>query len=305
MGDVAHQRGGDRRGVDVRVVRKHPRGVDAEGRVLIRRVAVCHRDRRVVHRVDRQGNGDRVRVQLAVVRRIGERVRPVVIGVRLVVERTVVVQGQRPVRRAGNEDCGDGRRVDVGVVRQHTRRGHVQGRVLIRRVTIRNRHRSVVDRIDREIDRNGARVQLTVVRLVREGVRAVVVGVRLVAERAVVVQGQRPVRNVIDQHGGDRRGVDVRVIRENAGSGNVQRRVFICRVAIRHRDRRIVYRIDRKVDRHDVRVECAVVRLIGERVRTVVVGVRRVGERAVVVERQRAVSRTGCQDCRDRCRVDV
>src|SRR5205085_872959 len=114
----------------------------------------------------------------------------VVVGRGRVRERAVGVQRQRAVRRAADQDGGQGVAVHVGVVAEHAGGSHRQGRVLGGGVGVVGGHGGVVDRGDGEGDGGRAGVGLAVVGLVGEAVGAVVVGRRRVAEGAISVQGQ-------------------------------------------------------------------------------------------------------------------
>ena len=83
------------------------------------------------------------------------------------------------------------------------------------------------------------------------------------------------------------------------GAGDGQRGVLWRRVAVVVGDRRLAgCAVDGEADRGGVAVDDAVVGLVGEAVGAGEAGVGRVGERAVGVERQRAVGRAGDHDGR-------
>src|SRR5207302_3304537 len=94
--------------------------------------------------------------------------------------------------------------------------------------------------------RRGA--QHAVVCAVGEGVHAVVVRRGHVYEAAVRVELNRAVRGCLNERGRDRTAIDVDVVRQNAGRGDRERRVFGGGVLIRGRNRRVVDRRDRHRD---------------------------------------------------------
>src|SRR6185369_14000251 len=103
-------------------------------------------------------------------------------------------------------DQGGGQRValGVGVVAQHTGRGVAERRVLVGRVArVVDRHRGVVDGVDRDRHRGGrGRVVGAVIRLVGEGVGAVEVRVRRGVDGDVGVEREGAVGDVVVQGGG-------------------------------------------------------------------------------------------------------
>src|SRR6185312_16059688 len=135
-----------------------------------------------------------------------------------------------------------------------------------------------------------------IVGLVGEAVRAVVVGGWRVRERAVGIERHRAVLRGVDQNRSQRIAVDVGVVGQHTAGRNDERRVFIGGVAVVDGRGRVVDRVDR--DRHggDVAVGRSVVGLVGKAIRAVVIGGWRVGERAVGIERYRAVLRGIDQD---------
>src|SRR5207237_7615325 len=110
--------------VGVGVVAGPARGRDGRRGGVGGRVAVGGGDGGVVAHGQRDG-GD-VRVQLAVVRLVGERVRTGVAGAGRVGERAVRVQRHRAVSRAGGREGEEGGTLRVRVVAEHCRGGHVK-----------------------------------------------------------------------------------------------------------------------------------------------------------------------------------
>src|SRR6185437_16307891 len=112
----------------------------------------------------------------AVVGLVGEAVRAVVVGVRGVGERPIGVQCHGVMLRGGDQNRGQRIAIDVGVVGQHAAGRDDERGVFIGRVAVVDGRRRIVDRVDR--DRHGGDVAVvgSVVGLVGEPVRAVVVG---------------------------------------------------------------------------------------------------------------------------------
>src|SRR5207248_1962156 len=105
--------------------------------------------------------------------------------------------------------------------------------------------------------------------------------------------------------GGERVAVGVGVIGQHPGGGHGQGRVLVGAVAVVGRHGGVVDRGDGEADGGDVAVGRAVVGLVGEAVRAVVVGRRRVREAAVAAQGQRAVAGAADQDGRERVAVHI
>ena len=301
----AHENGRQRVAVDVRVVAEHAWRRHRQHGVFIRAVAVVDRHRRVVHGVNRNRHRRDVRVEAAVVRLVGKAVGSVVVGGRRVGEAAVGVQRQRAMRRTGHQNGGDRCAVDIAVVAEHARRGHRQRGVLRSGVAVVDCDRRIVHGVDRHRHCRDVRIESGVVRLVGETVRPVVVRRGRVGEGAVGVQRQRAVRRAAHQDRGQRVAVDVGVVSEHTGRRYRQPGVLVRAVAVIDRRRCAVHRVDGNTDRRHVRVHDVVVGLVREAVRSGVARDRNVGEAAVGVQRQRAVTRTDHVDRRQRVAVDV
>ena len=91
------------------------------------------------------------------------------------------------------------------------------------------RHGSVVDRRDRDVDGGGVGAAVAVGDRVGEAVRAVEVGGRRVGERAVAVVHHRAVGRLGEAVDRKRIQVDVRIVGQQRGGGDHQRRVFVGR----------------------------------------------------------------------------
>ncbi len=105
-------------------------------------VVSAQEHRRIVNRIDGNGRGGDVRVRVAVVNQVGERIRPREIRVRRVGKRAVGVESQGPVRRTRNECRLERIAVRGRVVTQHT---GIRRRALCDAVRDeRARHRKVI-----------------------------------------------------------------------------------------------------------------------------------------------------------------
>src|SRR5204863_7236976 len=89
--------------------------------------------------------------------------------------------------------------------------------------------------------------------------------------------------------------VHVEVVGQDAGGGDRQRRVLGGGVTVGDRHRGVIDRGDRQRDGGHVAVQGPVAGRVSEGVAAVVVGRRRIGERAVGVQRQSAVGRAADQ----------
>src|SRR6185312_12146721 len=234
---------------------------------------------------------------------------------RRVAEAAVGAERQRAVGRPLHQRRGQRIAVDIAVVAKHALRRDRQGAVVIDLIAVGDRYGGVVHRRDREGDgrrmRGGA---MAVERLVGEAVLAVVVGVGGVGECAVRVERQRSMGGPLDEFGGERPVVlvggaaqRVAVVGEDGATFAAvddERAILGEAVAVAGRDRGIVHRGDRNRDRGGLGSGAqAVDRFVGEAVAAVVVGIRRVGEGAVRVQRERAVRRALDQRGRERAVV--
>ena len=110
-----------------------------------------------------------------------------------------------------------------------------------------------------------------------------------------------------DQRRRQRRAFDIAVVANDARDKRRldQRRVFVRRVAVVDRNRRVVDGRDRDAHRRDIAVERPVVDLVGEAIRPVVVGIRRVGECAIGIEGERAVAGPRHKRRRQRIAINI
>src|SRR5437870_3439796 len=134
--------------------------------------------------------------------------------------------------------------VHITVIGEHAAGGHVQGGVFGGAVAVVDGDGRVVDAGDGDGDGGNAGVGLAVVGVVSEAVEAVVVGRRGVTETAVAVQGQAAMRGLADQHRAQSVAVDIAVVGQHAGGGDVQSGVFGRNVAVVDGRRRVVCACD-------------------------------------------------------------
>ncbi len=132
---------------------------------------------------------------------------------------------------------------------------------------------------------------MTVVGHVGERVGTVEVGIRRILQRTVFAQSHRPVNRLVDNHRGQCVTVDVRIVFQQPGCLDDQFLVFAQRVAVIGGHRCVVYRFDRDIHRGRIAVGLTVVGHVGERVRPVEIGIRRVLQRAVFRQSHGAVQR--------------
>ena len=285
--------GADMQGVAVHIgiVAQNAGRGDGQRRVQVGRIGVVIGDRRVVHRIDGEMDGGEVGIDRAVIGLVGEAVRAVIVGIRRVKQRAVRIQRQRAMGRSGDQIGGQRVAIDIGIVAQNARHPDGQRRVFVGGEGIVHRHRRVVHRIDRQVDGGGIGIAGAVIGLVGEAVGAVEIGVGRIGEGAVAVQRQRAMGRARDHGAGQRIVFHIGVVAQHAGRGDGQGRVFVGGEGVIHRHRRVVHRIDGEIDGGDVGIRGPVIRLVGEAVGAVIIGVRRIGEGAVAVQRQGAMGR--------------
>ena len=164
-------------------------------------------------------------------------------------------------------------------------------RVLVRFNRCIDRHRRVVNRVDRDRHlRRGA--QLSVAHAVTEDIRAVEVLTGRIAEAAIGIQREAAMqRPATDKNCAQHIPVHIAVVTQHARSGDRQDRVFVRSICVGARNRRIVHRVDGDRYRSGVRIQRSIVGREAETVGAAEVAVRRVAEGAVRVEREDAVFR--------------
>src|SRR5437899_2071693 len=104
--------------------------------------------------------------------------------------------------RAGDENGRQRIAVRIGIIGEYARCGNRQSGVFIGAVEIVVGNREIVDRIDGDVHGGDVAVQETVVRLVTEAVRTVVVGVGVIGECTVGIERERAVARASDEDGG-------------------------------------------------------------------------------------------------------
>ncbi len=281
----------------VRVV--HIAVIAADGRVqggtFEHREVVVAPDRRVVHRVDRDGHGRRVASRARVACLVGEAHRAVVVRRRRIGEGTRRRHAQCAVRacRARTGDAPGELRggvVHITVVARHALRR--QRAVLVHREAVVTGHRRIVARRDRDGHRSRVARRARVAGLVGEAHHAIVVRVRRVGECAASRHAQRAVRTGRARVRDAPRELCGRVVHVAIVPRHAlcrQRAVLAHRVAVVVRDRCIVHGVHRDGHRCRIAGRARVTGLVGEADRAVVVRVRRVGERPGGRHAQRTV----------------
>lgn len=241
--------------------------------------------------IDGDRDGNRVARQGAVGERVGEAVSAHKIAAagqrrRRVAERAVLVERQSAVRRGAGD--GHGQRVAVGIVveGQHARRRHRQRLAVADVIGGTLPDGRLIGDVDRHVGRRAGRG--SVARRIREAVGADKSGVRCIGERAVGIQTERAVGRRGRHAGHERISLVAVVVGQHAAiDGHRQRMVVEHGVTVRRGHRRSVIHRQRHGGRRAGRAPFQ--RLIGEAVAPREAGRRRVAERAVGVQGQRAV----------------
>ena len=279
----------------IRVVAQHAGGRRAERPAPDDRVGVGHCHRRHTE----AGHGDRhrrhVRIQGAVIRHIGETVMDNAEGVdegRRVGERAVGIEHQRPLERVGDLHRGQRAAGGASVVAEHARRSGAQYLVLGHRVGVVDRDRRCGQRGHGEGHGDGAAVEAPIVGPVREAVRRGFAAIVDVGERAVGAERQRAVGRMAQPDRSQRIAIRIRIVAEHARGRQDERTTRAERIGVMHRRRRLIRRGHGDRHRRHVRVEGAVVGLVGEAVSTGRTAVVRIREGPVDTQRQGAVART-------------
>ncbi|MNQ14996.1 hypothetical protein D3C85_279580 [compost metagenome] len=253
----------------------------ADGCVFVRGLSVVRHRGGVVHRVDGDRDGAGRRATVAVAHRHREAVGTVEIGSRDVGVGAVGIDRDGAVRWIAA--LGIGQRVAIDVAANDLA---ADRRVFVRGLVVVGRRRRVVDRVDGHVHRAGGRAAVAVAHRHGEAVRTVEVGTRGVGVGAVRVDRDGAMCRVAALHVRERVAVHV-----TANHLAADRRVFVRGLGVVGRRRRIVHRIDRHRHRAGRRTAMAIAHCDSERIGAVEVRVRRVGVRAVRVDRDRAVRR--------------
>ena len=206
--------------------------------------------------------------------------------------------------RADEDQGRQGIAVDVAVIGQHAGGGDDQRNIFVRRVSIVRSHRRVVHGPHSNAGRRDRR-SAAVAGAVSERIRAVVVRGGGVDEAAVAVEQKQTVARAADDRSCERVAVIIAVVGQHAGGGDGQRSVFVSCVSIVQGNRRVTDRTNREIDGGRRRSVDAIGGLVGERVRAVVIGGRRVSEAAIWIERDGAVRRACDEHRRDRQPIEI
>src|SRR5664280_2921445 len=227
MAAVAHEKGGQRVALHIRVVGKNARSRDDQRHIFRRGVGVVVGHGRVVHGCNVDGDRGEIAVGGAVVGAIGESVAAVVVGGRKVSETAIGIEIQHSMTDVTYEHRSQRVALHIRVVGKNAGGGDGQTNVFQRGISVGHRDRGVIHRSD--VDGAGGEIAVggAVVGAVGESVAAVVVGGREVSETAVGVEIQRAMTDVTYEHRGERVALHIRVVGKNAGrGGNYERHVF-------------------------------------------------------------------------------
>src|SRR5664280_1197497 len=290
MAAVAHEKGGQRVALHIRVVGKNARSRDDQRHIFRRGVGVVVGHGRVVHGCNVDGDRGEIAVGGAVVGAIGESVAAVVVGGRKVSETAIGIEIQHSMTDVTYEHRSQRVALHIRVVGKNAGGGDGQTNVFQRGISVGHRDRGVIHRSDVDGDGGEIAVGGAVVGAVGESVAAVVVGGREVSEAAIGVERQGAMSDVAHQPCGQSVALHIRVIGKNAGGGDGQTNVFQRGISVVVGDGRVVH--GRNVDGEcgEIAVGGAVVGAVGESVAAVVVGGREVSETAVGVESQSAMT---------------
>ena len=167
----------------------------------------------------------------------------------------------------------------VGEHVDHCRCVLVQGRGIV------DRDRCIIGGIDGQADRRCCNAAIGVRHRIGEAVAAVVIGGRRIGHRAVFVDGDGAVQRLGDA-GQFEPAVDSRIVGEHVDH---RRCVFVQHRRVLDRHNRIIDRVDRDTDNRRRGIAVGIGDGVGETVAVVIIGFRRIGEGAVLVDGYRAV----------------
>ena len=162
-------------------------------------------------------------------------------GVRRI-EAVAAIGGHRQSCERGVQGVGQRVVFRVGIVRGQRPRNDRP--VLGRRSRIGIGDRIVVYRTDGDRDGGRVAVRRAVVRAIGEAVGAAEVRIRRIGETAIRIERERSVGRTRDENCRKAVAFDVRIVRQDAGRRDDERRIFIGRIAVGHRDRRVVRTAD-------------------------------------------------------------
>src|SRR5664280_1080088 len=297
MAAVAHEKGGQRVALHIRVVGKNARSRDDQRHIFRRGVGVVVGHGRVVHGCNVDGDRGEIAVGGAVVGAIGESVAAVGVGGRKVSETAIGIEIQHSMTDVTYEHRSQRVALHIRVVGKNAGGGDGQTNVFQRGISVVVGDGRVVH--GRNVDGDGGEIAVggAVVGAIGESVAAVVVGGRKVSETAIGIEIQHSMTDVTYKHRSQRVALHIRVIGKNAGGGDGQTNVFQRGISVGHRDRGVIHRGDVDGDRGEIAVGGAVVGAVGERVAAVVVGGGKVSEAAIGIEIQHSMSDVAHQPC--------
>ena len=263
---------------------------------------IRHRHRRIVHRRDGNGHCDNVRVGRAIVGAIGEAVAGRLAAIVDISECAVGIECQRSLRHISHHHRRERCAFGVRVVQCHAiSRRHCQRAAFVHTVGIRHRHRCIICWRDDDGHCDNVRVGRAIVGAIGEAVAGRLAAIVDISECAVGIECQRSIRHISHHHRRERRAFRVCVVQRHAISRrHCQRAAFAHAVGIIRRYRCIVHARDGNRHRDRVRVGRAIVGAIGEAVARGLAAIVDIAERAVSIQRQRAIDRACHQDSGER-----
>src|SRR5664280_715005 len=305
MAAVAHEKGGQRVALHIRVVGKNARSRDDQRHIFRRGVGVVVGHGRVVHGCNVDGDRGEIAVGGAVVGAIGESVAAVVVGGRKVSETAIGIEIQHSMTDVTYEHRSQRVALHIRVVGKNAGGGDGQTNVFQRGISVFVGDGRVVH--GRNVDGDGGEIGVggAVVGAVGESVAAVVVGGREVSEAAVGVESQSAMSDVTYEHRGQRVALHIRVVGKNARSRDDQRHIFRRGVIVVVGDGRVVHGRNVDGDGGEIAVGGAVVGAVGESVAAVVVGGREVSEATVGVEIQHSMTDVTYKNCGQRVALHI
>ena len=259
------------------------------------------RHRRVVDRGHRDRYRRCIATEVPVADRVAEAVDAVEVGIRRVGKRAVRRHRRRAVERAGVRRHRQRVTIGVAIRRAIDEDVAADGDVFCGRVSIGCRHRCVVDRGYRYGNSRGCRSD-PVAHRVGEAVGPVEVGGRGVSEDPGRRHRQCSRKRIGIRRDRQRIAINITVGRSVGQDVAADRDIFVGRVGVSGRHRRVVDRGHRKGDRCCRRGE-PIAHSVGEAVRSIEIGIGRVGERTSRRHRHHAGKRCGVR--RDRQRVAI
>ena len=192
MGRLAVHHRGERQSIGIGVVAEYAWRGNSKLLTGHRRIVIVSGDR---NGIDGDGHRRHIGGRRSIGVIVGEAVRAGKAGIRRVAEGAVAGECQCAIGGTGGEHCGQRVAVGIGVVAEYARRGDVQRGAGLYGITVISGGRYGVDG-DGHRGRRGGRK--TVRGGVGEGLRAVVIGIRRVAEGAVGVQRHRAIGGLGD-----------------------------------------------------------------------------------------------------------